>query len=590
MKRTNTCGELTKKDSGKSVTLDGWSNSRRDHGGVIFIDLRDRYGLSQVVFDPKHNINAHKAAEHIAREDVLRVSGKVRLRKDGMINPNMYTGEIEIIVDDIEIINKAETPPLEIDDRKLASEEMRMKYRYLDLRRPAMVKNLTVRHKAAQAARQYLSKQNFLEIETPLLGKTTPGGARVYKVPSRVAPGKFYALPESPQLYKQILMVSGIDRYFQLAKCLRDEDLRADRQPEFTQIDMEMSFIDEEDIQSVVEGVIKAMFKEAINVDVKTPFMRMTYDEAMLKYGSDKPDLRFGLELCDVSSALKNTKFTVFKSVIEKNGRVLCLNAKNCAKFSRNEIDELIEVAKTYRLSGLAWAKVAHDNKVESSITKYFSEPELAELAKSAVAKPGDLLLFAAEEFEKAATALGQVRLHLGRKLNLLKDDDYRFLWVTEFPLFERAEGGENWQAKHHIFTMPRPECFEYLEKDPSKVKGKLYDVVLNGVELGGGSIRIHRKDIQERVLNVVGINYEDAARKFDFLLDAFKYGAPIHGGIALGLDRICALMCGTNDIREVIAFPKTKGAEGLMDGSPQDWTADFLKELRIKLDIVQKK
>lgn len=590
MKRTHTCGELTLKDNNKKVVLEGWSNTRRDHGGVIFIDLRDRYGLTQVVFDPKHNPKPHSAAEKIAREDVLRVTGKVRPRKEGMINPNMSTGEIEVIVDDLEILNKAETPPIEIDDRRLASEELRMKYRYLDLRRPAMVRNLTIRHNAAQAARKYLSTQKFLEIETPLLGKTTPGGARVYKVPARVSPGKFYALPESPQLYKQILMVSGIDRYFQLAKCLRDEDLRADRQPEFTQIDMEMSFIDEEDIQGIVEGTLKSMFKEALNLDIKTPFPRMTYDDAMSKYGSDKPDIRFGLELCNVTTSLKNTKFTVFKSVMEKGGKVLCLNAKGCAKFTRTEIEELIEVAKTYKLAGLAWAKVTAEGKVESSITKYFTESELSTLSKAAAAKPNDLLLFAAEEFEKAATALGQVRLHLGKKLGLMKDDDYKFQWVTEFPLFERTEDGENWQAKHHIFTMPRPECMEYLEKDPSKVKGKLYDIVLNGTEIGGGSIRIHRKDIQERVLKVIGIDYEQAAQKFDFLLEAFRFGAPIHGGIALGFDRICALMCQTNDIREVIAFPKTKAGECLMDGSPQDWTNDFLKELKLKLDVVQKK
>lgn len=590
MKRTNTCGELNKKDNSKKVTLEGWSNTRRDHGGVIFVDLRDRYGITQIVFDPKTNSKAHKAAEHISREDVLRVTGKVSPRKEGMINPNLNTGEIEVNVDELEIINKSETPPIEIDDRKLASEELRMKYRYLDLRRPAMIKNLVIRHKAAQATRKYLSSQSFLEIETPLLVRTTPGGARVYKVPSRVSPGKFYALPESPQLYKQILMVSGVDRYFQLAKCLRDEDLRADRQPEFTQIDLEMSFIDEEDVQTIVEGTLKAMFKEAIGVDVKTPFQRMTYDEAMSRYGSDKPDIRFGLELCNVTSELKGTKFTVFKSVIDKGGVVLCLNAQGCAKFSRTEIEELIEVSKTYKLSGLAWAKVTADGKLESSITKYFTDAELTKLVKATKAKPNDMLLFAAEEFEKAANALGFVRLHLGRKLNLMKENDFKFLWVTEFPLFEKVEDGEGWQAKHHIFTMPRPESMDYLEKDPSKVKGKLYDVVLNGTEIGGGSIRIHRKDIQERVLKVIGINYEDAAKKFDFLLEAFKFGAPIHGGIALGLDRIVALMCGNNDIREVIAFPKTKAGECLLDGSPQDWTNDFLKELKLKLDVVQKK
>ncbi|MBI5390713.1 aspartate--tRNA ligase [Candidatus Woesearchaeota archaeon] len=583
MLRTHTCGELTKKDLKKEVQLSGWVQVRRDHGGIIFIDLRDRYGLTQVVFDPKHNKQAHQDAEHLGREYVITVTGKVRERLPGMANPKMHTGEIEIIVDALTLLNTSEIPPFEIDE-KPTNEDLRLKYRYLDLRRNTMQQRLLIRHQAAQAVRSYLSKQKFMEIETPILVKTTPGGARVFKAPSRIHPGRFYSLPESPQLYKQLLMVAGCDRYFQLARCMRDEDLRQDRQPEFTQIDLEMSFVDQEDIFVIGEHMMKEVFS-VVGKTVPKKFQRMSYHEAMSTYGSDKPDLRFDLPLKDVSSVVKHAQFSIFTSVIDKGGVVYCLNAKNCASFSRTDIEQLIELAKTYHLQGLAWMKVTKQG-LESSIVKYFPAPVQEQLIKHLDAKEGDLLLFAAEQFEKAVTALGQVRLHLGDKLGLMDKEKLAFCWIVDFPMFEWNEDESKWQAKHHLFTMPQNP--DELEKNPANVKGKLYDLVLNGVELGGGSIRIHRRDIQERVLKVIGLEYEEAEKTFDFLLTAFKYGAPPHGGMAIGFDRLVALMCGINDIREVIAFPKNKNMENPMDGSPQPWTDAFMKEMQLKINVVK--
>ncbi len=588
MKRTHTCGELTKKDLQKEAVLCGWVHTRRDHGGKIFIDLRDRYGVTQVVFDPSHNKQAHEAAQHLGREWVLQATGHVRLRPQGMTNTKIVTGEVEVLCDSIQVLNQSETPPFEIEDRAETNEEMRLKYRYLDLRRPTMQKHLLTRHQTAQAAREYLTSQNFVEIETPILMRTTPGGARVFKVPSRAHPGKFFALPESPQTYKQLLMISGFDRYFQLPKCLRDEDLRADRQPEFTQIDLEMSFIDEKDIQDIVEGLIKHTFKKVLNVEVKTPFQRLTFHEAMSKYGSDKPDLRFGLEFVEVTDIVKHSDFSVFKGVVDKKGKVFCLNAKGAGKFTRTEIEELIEIAKLYKLPGLAWMKVTGKNVLESSIVKYFQQNIQAQLINETKAEEGDLLLFAADEWEKAANALGQVRIHVGKKLNLIKEE-HKFCWVVDFPLYEWNEETNSWQARHHIFTHPKDEDMDKLEKSPGEVRAKAYDCVLNGVELGGGSIRIHRRDVQTRVCHVIGLEYEEVEKKYDFILNAFKYGAPPHGGIAIGFDRMVALMCGLNDIREVIAFPRNKAMENPLDGSPQDWTPEFLKELHLKLDIVKK-
>jgi len=590
MKRTHTCGELTAKDIDKEVTLAGWADTRRDHGGLIFIDLRDRYGITQIVFDPEHNKETHSKAEKIGREYVVQVVGKVRRRPANMENKKIVTGEVEVICSHLDVLNPSEIPPFEIDDRSEISEELRLKYRYLDLRRNSMQANLQVRHTAAMAAREYLSSQKFLEIETPMLGKTTPGGARVFKVPSRVHPGKFYALPESPQLYKQLLMVSGCDRYFQLAKCMRDEDQRADRQLEFTQIDMEMSFVDQEDVWAAVEGTMKHIFKKTLNIDIETPFRRMPFQIAMEKYGSDKPDLRFGLEFTDVSEIARKTDFSVFKSVLDKKGKVICLPVPKGASFTRKDIDELTETAKIHKLAGLAWAKISVNKEFESSIAKYIPALAQAEIIAKTMSQPGDLLLFAASNFETAATALGQVRLQVAQKQNLIPKDKWVFSWIVDFPLFEWSEEEEKWNARHHIFTMPRDEDMDLLEKSPDKVRGKLYDLVLNGTELVSGSIRIHNKDIQTRVLNVIGMTYEEAEKTFDFLLTAFKYGAPPHGGAAIGFDRLVALMCGTNDIREVIAFPKTKAAESLMDGAPQEWTNDrWLKELHLKLDLIKK-
>lgn len=577
--RTHTCGELNKKDDGKVVELCGWIHSRRDHGGVIFIDLRDRYGLTQIVFNPDKK-KIFDIADKLRREDVVRVKGKVALRKEGMKNPNLETGEVEVFISELDVLNKAETPPIEVDDRIEASEETRLKYRYLDLRRPVMQKRLIVRHNAAFATREFLSKEGFLEIETPLLIRATPEGARDYIVPSRTCAGKFFSLPQSPQLYKQILMVSGFDKYFQMPKCLRDEDLRADRQPEFTQIDIEQSFVDEEDIYALGEGLIKDIWKKAIGVDIKIPFDRMKYIDAMNDYGSDKPDLRFKLKLVDVTDVAKKSDFQVFKGV----DCIKCINPEK--EFSRKELDEYIAFAQECGAKGMAWMKVT-DKGLESNIAKYFNKDVQKELLKKTKAKKG-VLMFIADTWDNTVEVLGRLRLKLGEDLKLIKDD-WKFIWVTHFPLFEYDAEEKRWSPMHHIFSMPHEDCMKYLEKEPGKVTGKLYDLALNGVELGGGSIRIHKKEVQEEVLKVIGMSYKEAEARFGFLLNAFRYGAPPHGGIAFGFDRVCALLNGFNDIREVIAFPKNKNAENPMDSCPSDVEAQQLKELHIKTDVVKK-
>ena len=579
--RTNSCGELTEKFVDKKVKICGWVNTRRDHGGVIFIDLRDRYGNTQLIFNPESKF--FKEADKLRREDVISIEGVVKKRPKGMENPKIKTGHIEIKVNNLEILNQSETPPIEIDDRTEASEELRLKYRYLDLRRPVMQERLRTRHNVITAVREFMNSQNFLEIETPMLVKTTPGGARVFKVPSRAHPGKFYALPESPQLYKQLLMVSGCDRYYQIARCLRDEDLRADRQPEFTQVDIEMSFIDVEDIQNVVEGLLKHAFKKALGKEIKTPFQRISYEESMERFGSDKPDLRFSLELKDVTKEVKKSDFSVFKEA----EMVKCLCVENGAKFSRKDIDELESFVKIYKAKGLAYFKI-QNKKLESSIAKYFKDDLQKEIIKKTNAKEGDLLLFIADNSDVVYGSLGALRVELGKRLNLYDPNEFKFCWVVDFPLYELVDG--KWEAKHHIFSMPKSEDMKHLERNPSKDRGKLYDVVLNGIEIGGGSIRIHKKEIQTKILKIIGLSYEEAQKKFDFLLNAFQYGAPPHGGIALGLDRVVALMCGLNDIREIIAFPKNKAAENPMDGSPQDWMPSQLKELNIKLEFIKDK
>jgi aspartyl-tRNA synthetase len=582
MYRTHTCGELDSTAIGKAVKLAGWCHSRRDHGGVIFIDLRDRYGFTQVVFDPSHNKKVHSEAEKLGREFVLAITGNVRHRPEGMTNPKMKTGEIEVLVDELTILGKSKVPPIEIDDRIDASEDMRLKYRYLDLRRPRMQQLLITRHKAAQAAREYFAENGFIEIETPLLIRSTPEGARDYVVPSRVSPGTFYALPQSPQLYKQILMVAGMDRYFQLARCLRDEDLRADRQPEHTQMDLEMSFVNAEDVRALVEGLYKHLFKKVLGLNITTPFPVIKYKDSMSKYGIDKPDLRFGMELIDVTDIVKKSEFKVFAAMEQ----IKCLVAEK--DFSRNEIDALIEWAKANGAKGLAWMRVT-DSGVESSIVKYFSADLQKEILEKTHAKKGSVIFFVADKPKAVAEVLSKLRLELGKRLKLIDESKFNFCWVIDFPLFEWNDEENNWQPAHHMFTMPKKEHIDLIEKSPEKVEGDLYDLVLNGVELGSGSIRITDTILQERVMNRVGFAKENAEKRFGFLLEAFEYGAPPHGGMGLGFDRTVALMCGFNDIREVIAFPKNKKAENPMDGSPNDIEDKQLKELHIKTDTLKK-
>ena len=586
MQRTHTCGELNDKCTGSRVTLCGWVHTRRDHGGVIFIDLRDRYGITQVVFDPSFNKDTHKEAEHLRREDVIQTSGIVKNRKEGMENQKLPTGAVEVFIEKITILNKSETPPLEIDYRVETTEEMRLKYRYLDLRNASMQKNIITRYRITKVVRAYLDSQGFLEIETPILAKSTPEGARDYFVPSRVHPGKFYALPQSPQLFKQILMISGFDRYFQIARCFRDEDLRADRQPEFTQIDIEMSFIDEEDIINLIEGVIKCVWKDVLTIDLKTPFKRLPYDLAMAKYGSDKPDLRFGLELIDITDIAKKCSFKVFMDVIKDGGIVKCINVKKTG-LSRNEIDELIDFTIKLGAKGLAWMRMT--DKLESSIVKFFDNITQTELIKKTNAEKEDILLFVADKESVTNTILGQLRMELGRRLKLLDNNKLSFLWIVDFPLFE-LDSEQRITSVNHPFTSPKYEDMPLLDKSPLKAKAKTYDIVLNGMEIGGGSIRIHNRELQAKIFSILGMSEQQAMSRFGFFLEAFKYGTPPHGGIALGLDRISALMTGNESIREVIAFPKTKSAESLMENAPSEVDESQLKELHISLDFVKAK
>ena len=581
--RTHHCNDLRKEDIGKEAVLMGWNQSRRDHGGIIFIDLRDRYGLTQVVFDPKHNKDAHKLAEGIKREDVIAAKGKVRARGQGLENPNLDTGQIEVIVDELEILSSADTPPIEIEDRKEAGEDARLKYRFLDLRRPKMQKHLQLRHNAAQAAREYLDNNKFLEIETPMLVRATPEGARDYIVPSRVNPGKFYALPQSPQIYKQILMASGCDRYYQFARCLRDEDLRADRQPEHTQIDLEMSFVKQEDVLNMVEGLYRHLMKKVLGIEIKEKFSRLSYDESMLKYGNDKPDIRFGLELFDVTGIAAKSDFQVFKGA----ELIKCINPPD--KFGRNEIDSFIQLCIQNGAKGMAWMRVT-EKGLESNIAKFFNDDIKKELIEKTNAKPGSVLFFIADKKKIVNQVLSKLRIELGEKLGLIDKKSFKFCWILDFPIFEWNDDESKWDACHHIFTAPKKEHHGMIEKDPGNVKADLYDLVLNGVELGSGSIRETNPQIQERVMKVIGLSHEEVQKKFGFLMEAFRDGTPPHGGIGLGFDRIVAMMCGYNDIREVIAFPKNKNAECPMDGSPSDVEEKQLKELNIKVDLVKKK
>ena len=585
LKRTHMCGELTSQNVGENVVLMGWVQRRRDLGGLIFVTLRDRTGIIQLVFDQEESSDLFDKAAALRSEYVIACRGQVVNRAPEAINPNMATGEIEVRAEELRILSKSETPPFYIEDNTNVSEALRYKYRYLDLRRPEMQRNLMIRHKIASQVRNFLNERGFLEIETPMLTKSTPEGARDYLVPSRVHPGKFYALPQSPQLFKQLLMLAGYDRYYQIVRCFRDEDLRADRQPEFTQIDIEMSFVEIDDVLTINEEMIAHIFKQVLDVDIPTPFKRMTYKEAMERYGSDKPDTRFGLELVDVSSLVANSEFKVFSGAVKKGGSVRAINAKGAGdKFSRRDIDSLGEFVKTYRAKGLAWINVTPEG-VKSPIAKFLSQEELDAILNHLKAEPGDLLLFIADENEIVFQALGQLRLELARRLDIIPKDQYNILWITEFPLFEYDQEEGRYVAKHHPFTSPMDEDLHLLESEPEKVRAKAYDMVLNGNEIGGGSIRIHDMSLQERMFKALGFTMEKAWEQFGFLLEAFKYGAPPHGGIAYGLDRIAALLAGRTSIRDVIAFPKVQNASDLMTNAPSFVDEKQLKELHISID-----
>ena len=582
-KRTHTCGELRAADVGKRITLTGWVDTRRDLGGVVFIDLRDRYGKTQVVFNPQTNPDVHKLAGDLRSEYVISVTGIVEHRPEGTRNSNLSTGDIDVVANELTLLNKAETTPFPIEDAIDVNEETRLQYRYLDLRRSPMQQNLMIRHKMYLMTRKYFDELNFVEVETPVLMKSTPEGARDYLVPSRVHHGKFYALPQSPQTYKQILMVAGMDRYFQIVKCFRDEDLRADRQPEFTQIDVEMSFVDEIDIQNIVEGLIVRFFKEIKDIDVVRPFPRLTYKDAMETYGSDKPDMRFDLKFTNISDVVKDSGFKVFSETIKKGGVVAGFVAPGCGTYTRNQLDMLTDYAKSIGAGGLVWMRVTEAG-VETPTEKFLGKEILSSISNMMKAKPGDLILLISDTWTKAYNILGSLRLEIARRLNLIDEKKNNLLWVTDFPMFEYDETEKRYVAMHHPFTSPKPEDVHLLDSDPAKARARAYDLVLNGSEIAGGSIRIHDHAMQSKVFNLLGIDDEHAKRKFGFMLDAFRYGAPPHGGIAFGFDRICMLLTGGKSIRDVIAFPKTTSAMSLMDDSPSEVDAKQLQELHIKI------
>ena len=585
LKRTHSCGELRLGDAGREVVLMGWVQRRRDHGGLIFVDLRDRRGLTQVVFNPEINPDTHNKAGVLRDEFVLAVRGVVNPRPPEMVNPNLPTGEIEVMVSELRLLNSAKTTPFELEDYRLdISEALRLKYRYLDLRRPSVMKNILFRHHAAQVVRQFLNGQGFIEVETPILTKSTPEGARDYLVPSRVQPGQFFALPQSPQLFKQLLMMGGLDRYYQLCRCFRDEDLRADRQPEFTQIDIEMAFITEEDVFRVVEGMMTALFRELLGIESPLPFPHLTYRECLDRFGLDRPDLRFGLELQDLTDLVRDTQFRQFREVVEQGGVVKALNAPGLSRLSRKELDELIDLAGVYGARGLAWVKIQKDGW-QSPLAKYFPESVKDAVNLRLAAREGDLILLVADAPLAACTALGQVRLHLGQKEGLIREEVHRLVWVSDFPLMEYDAGLGRWAPMHHPFTAPVDADVPLLATDPGQVRARAYDLVLNGVEIGGGSIRINRRDIQQQVFQTLGISPVEAEEKFGFLLEALEYGAPPHGGVAFGFDRLVAIFCGAKSIREVIAFPKTQKAACLVTKAPSRVDPEQLLELGLRLE-----
>jgi aspartyl-tRNA synthetase len=597
MKRTHYCGELRLEDTGKTAVLMGWVQRRRDHGGLIFVDLRDRTGITQVVFSPEINAETHREAHQVRNEYVLAVKGTVRPRPEGTANPNLPTGDIELVVEQFGILNSAQTPPFPIEDRLEVAEEVRLKYRILDLRRPKMQHNLEIRHKAAFATRKYMDEQGFLEIETPVLANSTPEGARDFLIPSRLNPGKFYAMPQSPQQFKQLLMMSGVDKYFQIVKCYRDEDLRADRQLEFTQIDIEMSFIDQNDILENMEGLMQRIFRETIGMEIKIPFLRLPYAEVIERYGIDKPDTRFGVELCNVSDIVAESDFKVFTRVLAEGGQVKGIVAPQCSNFPRRVLDEeLPSFVANYKAKGLAWIKVT-DSGFDSPIVKFFGDEILQKAADRMGAKAGDLMLFVADKPKIVADALAQLRLKLGKELGLIDKNRFDFLWVVDFPLFQWNEDEGRFDSEHHPFTAPNYEDLPLLthplplqggevKEGPGKVRSQSYDLVINGYEIASGSIRIHQWDIQEKVFETLKLKPEDIKSRFGYFLESLQFGTPPHGGIAVGFDRLVMLLTGDESIREVIAFPKTQKGTCLLTGAPSEVTEEQLRELAIKVDL----
>ena len=582
--RSHRCTEVNNTMIGNTVTVMGWVQKSRNKGGIIFVDLRDRSGILQVIFEEANcGAESFAKAEKLRSEFVVAITGEVA-KRGGAVNENLATGDIEVIAKDIRILAEADTPPFPIEENSKTKEDLRLKYRYLDLRRPDLQKNIMMRSKVTTLVRSFMADEGFIEIETPTLCKSTPEGARDYLVPSRIHPGEFYALPQSPQIYKQLLMCSGYDRYFQIARCYRDEDLRADRQPEFTQIDMELSFVDVDDVIDVNERLLAKLFKEVIGVDVQLPIQRMTYKEAMERFGSDKPDLRFGMELCDVTDVVKDCEFVVFKNAVEAGGSVRGINAEGQGAMPRKKIDALVDFAKGYGAKGLAYIAIHEDGTMKSSFAKFMKDEEMQALVEKMNGKPGDLLLFAADKSKLVYDVLGALRLEIADQLGLLKKDEYRFVWITEFPLLEWSEELGRYQAMHHPFTMPMEEDLQYIESDPGRVRAKAYDIVLNGTEIGGGSVRIHQDDIQEMMFKALGFTMERAYDQFGFLLNAFKYGVPPHAGLAYGLDRLVMLMAQEDSIRDVIAFPKVKDASCLMSEAPNTVDAKQLEELGIAI------